>query len=354
MEAPPPKRQPRADRPSPDGAEPAGSAPPPVLDPRLDELPLPLLLRRWAAAKGITTLRQLARIPPQELLVTRAQDSTTLARTRAVLERFLGRRWEELASVEAPGDEPPVSRRPAGWDELRLVLPEPLLSLSLSEIYLDLPPRIVTFAEREGMKTLGELTQRSEAQLLAAGKIGSLSVRRAFRSVLELAKRRGVPVAMPPPASIRTGPRPAHADPGPPGLIDAWRSAMEELPPNLRTVMSLRAGLDGRPLARRDVAVWQGVPPARVRTEELRASALLARGAAWVEDARTRFEAALREGPVPLNELAQAPWWAGAVALPDALDYFGEMVLEGQARVLDVDGEQRLVPGTRRRPAAAP
>jgi hypothetical protein len=51
---------------------------------------------------------------------------------------------------------------------------------------------------------------------------------------------------------------------------------------------------------------------------------------------------------VPLSKLAPAPWWTGAVTLPEALDDFGERVLVGQARVLDVDGELRLVPGTRR------
>jgi hypothetical protein len=58
----------------------------------------------------------------------------------------------------------------------------------------------------------------------------------------------------------------------------------------------------------------------------------------------------LRRGSCPLPALASDPWWAGAVALPDALDYFGEMVLAGRARVLDVDGELRLAPGIPRRP----
>ena len=56
----------------------------------------------------------------------------------------------------------------------------------------------------------------------------------------------------------------------------------------------------------------------------------------------------LRRGRYLPPELTGDGWRAKVVALPEALDYFGEMVLAGQARVLDVDGELRLVQGTRR------
>ncbi len=200
------------------------------------------------------------------------------------------------------------------------------------------------------MKTLGELAQRSEEQLLAAEGVGRMSVRRLFRTVLAISSSmEAVRVAMPPPASIRPGPSAVPAGSDAPGLLGTLRSAMNELPPELRLVVGLRAGLDGRPLTHREVATWQGVPHARIRREELRAVALMVRqGGGWVDDAAGRFEEVLRRGPVPLPELAGDAWWAGVVALPEALDYFGEMVLEGQARVLDVDGELRLVQGTRR------
>jgi hypothetical protein len=114
MSAPRVQRNARAPERGRDGKESPGGAPAAVADPRLDELPIPTWVRQRAAAKGITTLRQLARVPPQELINSPADRSATLAETRVILERFLGRTWEELAAVEAPGDLSPVSRRPAG------------------------------------------------------------------------------------------------------------------------------------------------------------------------------------------------------------------------------------------------
>src|ERR1700678_3988065 len=101
-----------------------------VLDPRLEDLPFPRLIVERAAAGGATTLRQLARIPPSELV---GPASSLLAQARAILERYLGRTWEELAAVvPAPGDPPrrvATPRVPTCWDELRLVLPLGLRSV---------------------------------------------------------------------------------------------------------------------------------------------------------------------------------------------------------------------------------
>jgi hypothetical protein len=165
----------------------------PVLDPRLDELPFPHLVRQWAEARGLTTLRQLASIPPAELTVD-PDRSVVLTRLRGVLERYFGRSWEDLASVEGPRRPGPSEPRlPASWDELRLVLPAVLRAVPLDD--LDLPARMLLYAERGGLTTLGELARES-AYLLALQKMGRITVHRTFLAVLAFARRAGTPVVM--------------------------------------------------------------------------------------------------------------------------------------------------------------
>ncbi len=176
----------------------------PVLDPRLDELNFPVTVRRWASARGATTLRELARIPPAEL-TDHPDSSAVLADVRAVLERYFGRTWEELASVEAVG--PAGGRRPrlaeprlpASWDELRLVLPAALRAVPLLD--LDLPTRMELYAERGSLQTLGELARES-AHLLGLQRMGRITVHRTFLAVMAYARRAGTPVVMLPAVSL--------------------------------------------------------------------------------------------------------------------------------------------------------
>ncbi|MFT3771405.1 MAG: DNA-directed RNA polymerase subunit alpha C-terminal domain-containing protein [Minicystis sp.] len=177
----------------------------PVLDPRIDALPFRHFVRQWAAAQGITTLRQLARVPPASLLADRSAlaTSTEVAHARGLIEHFLGRTWEELVAREEPREPPRIeggSRRPVCWDELRLVLPEALRARRLSEIAL--PARMQTCAERAGIATLGELAERSEEQLMEVPRLGRLTIHRTFLAIRAFSEHPPAPavpelVAMP-------------------------------------------------------------------------------------------------------------------------------------------------------------
>jgi hypothetical protein len=314
----------------------------PVLDPQLDDLAFPVLLRQWAAAKGVTTLRQLATVPPAEL-IQEPDRSAILVGVRAILERYLGRTWEELASGEAsPGTVRPVEPRlPSSWDELRLVLPAALRASLLDDI--DLPPQMQTHVARRGFTTLGELARQSETLLLAEGRVGRITVRRTFRAVVAFARLEGTPVVMLPAVALGAeGFAPARAganDVPARGLLDEWKALVHALPPDPRRAMRLRAGLDGsRPETYGAIGALMGIPPARARRIDGLAVALLTQEHAWMAAARARFTAALRGPTVPLATLAADPWWAGIAAVPDALDYFGERLLDGEACVLELDG----------------
>jgi len=155
------------------------------VDPSLDDLPIPVLARQWAKERGATTLRQLARVDPKDILAVHPDATAWLDAMRAVLERLFGWEWEELAALDVlPRPSP---RRPTRWDELRLVLPDMLYGTLLEEI--ELPHYMEKYVRREGLVTLGQLAGRSEARLSAAQNLGRGSIHKTFKAVLALALR---------------------------------------------------------------------------------------------------------------------------------------------------------------------
>ncbi len=142
-----------------------------------------MLARQWAAELGATTLRQLARVDPKDILASHPDATVWLDALRAIVERLFGRPWEELAAHDVlPA---PAPRRPTRWDELRLVMPDALHARLLAE--LELPSYMVKYVRREGLVTVGQLAQRSEAQLNAAQNLGRGFIHKTFKAVLALA-----------------------------------------------------------------------------------------------------------------------------------------------------------------------
>ncbi|WP_437737337.1 UvrD-helicase domain-containing protein [Sorangium sp. So ce1335] len=311
----------------------AGEAVSPVVleatDPPLDSLVLPSRLLTWAAKNGITTLGQLARIPPSKLLAEPNLGRTTLAQTRAVLETLLGKNWEAASAEHSRTDltSSPETSGPGGatpptrWDELRIALPDTLRTVCIDEV--DFPTRVRSYAEREGLKTLADLAQRSEAELDAATNLGRRSVRLIFEAVrghLERMEARHQLLAA--------------------GLLESWKALLQEQDSVPRMVLTLRAGLGGRAEKLHAIGEILGVSRERIRQIESRVLGELARERAWLSEARRRIDLALRDGAISLEALAADPWWGAIVARPEALDYFGERILEGAARV--VEFEERL------------
>src|SRR5262245_32588703 len=108
--------------------------------------------------------------------------------------------------VEAPS-EPSAVLKLRSWDELRAALPEPSRAILLDD--LDLPPRINAFVARHGLRTLGDLADRSQAELVGERYLGRLSVHRLFVSIRGRLARAGVGlevpprVALPPPEALQ-------------------------------------------------------------------------------------------------------------------------------------------------------
>ncbi|MFT3770136.1 MAG: 3'-5' exonuclease [Minicystis sp.] len=289
----------------------------------IDERSLPARLVNWADRKGITTLRQLARIAPAELLAERNLGRRSVAETRAVIEERLGAGWEELAAAARAVEEAAAKGTaepavPSRWDELRIALPEALRGVGLDEI--DLPTRVRSYAEREGLRTLADLAGRSGAQLRAAQNLGRKSVEQIFEAVIAFQER----------AAARR--RLADA-----GLLESWKTLLLEQESVPRMVLTLRAGLGGRAEKLQAIGEMLGVSRERIRQIEARVLEDLGREKVWLAAVRVRVDEVLREGAAPLEALAADPWWAGIVAQPEALDFLGERLLGGAMRVVQVE-----------------
>lgn len=290
----------------------------------LDTLALPTRMRSWAERRGVTTLRQLAAFAPKALLEERNVGRLSIAETRAVIEAHLGAPWETLAA-EITHDALPAevvphapSGPPTDWDTLRAALPDAIRGVALD--VLDLPPRVRGYAEREGLRTVGDLAARSSRELRHAPSVGRRSVELLFEQIAVLEKR------------METRARLADM-----GLLPSWKVLLLEQETVPRMAVTLRAGLGGHAETLRCIGETLGVSRERIRQLESRVIEDLGRENLWLGAVRARVDAALPDGATPLSALAADPWWAGIAALPEALDYFGARVLGGEMHVVELD-----------------
>jgi hypothetical protein len=183
-----------------------------------------------------------------------------------------------------------------------------------------LTARLRNYMEREGLKTLAELAKRSAAELQDAPNLGRKSVKDLFEAVTSFRER----------AEARA--RLAQT-----GLLASWKGLLQEQEAVPRMVLTLRAGLGGRAEKLQQIGDTLGITRERVRQIEARLVESLGREGVWLRAVRARVDQALPGGAVPLSLLAGDPWWAGIVALPEALDYLGERIFGDAIRVIDVD-----------------
>ena len=314
------------EQPFPEATAPEEKTPAPPSNP-LEEMPLtqlklPTRILNWARMKNITSVAQLARIPPHELLSERNLGRKTIAGARAALEPALGCTWEHAACNSAveggTADAAKDPHAPADWDEMRRALPESLLACPLDE--LDLPQGVFFHLKRAGLSTVADLAARSMAQLIIMGRLRRASIPaliqalRAHIDRTEMARRK------------------AEA-----GLIPSLTWLLERQEPVRRMVLARRAGLGGSPETLQAVADALGVSRERARQLEAGALKNIARERTWLAEVRRLFDSALFNGSVALDQLALDPRWTGAVEAPATIDYIGEKILGGAARVLDIN-----------------
>ena len=234
----------------------------------IESLPLPTRMANAAVRLGLVTVGDLARRHPASLLLEKNLGRTSVAETRAVLERAMGMRWEDAAAelADPDDDDTPtsVSLDPAalGWEGLAVLLPEELKARAPSEA--PLPLRLLSFAEARAIRTVGELVTVPRAELYAAPNLGRRTVADATAALLRL--------------------RDAYAEAGA-VVATEWKrllvGAIGKLALRERMVLTQRAGLVGPVPTLAELGESLGVTRERVRQLEASAVSELRANAPW-------------------------------------------------------------------------
>lgn len=188
------------------------------------ELPIPIRALNWAERNGLRVLRDLVAWHPDAFANERYVGRLTVAETRVVVEGALGREWEEVwGELDEPKTPPPstlasesessVDPLPAPeqsrWNRRGAELAAEHLELALSR--LDLPARMRSYCEHQGLTTVGELLAVPRDELLAQPNLGRASLVQtleALDSLLDELKQ------------------PAHDE----TLLSGWRRLLQRLP----------------------------------------------------------------------------------------------------------------------------
>ncbi|MCU0686882.1 MAG: hypothetical protein MUF34_32320, partial [Polyangiaceae bacterium] len=315
----------------------------------------------WAARNGITTVRQLIERRPDRLLREPNLGKTSVEETRRLVERYLGGPWESFASVEGPASTAAPGAAVA-WDDLREFVPADARSTPLER--LTLPARVLSFAARRSITTIGELIAIPFEAIKAERNFGRSSLD-AVRDVVMGVWGDGTVAPRPagegaatgpslPTVSIETWPgsldRLAPAGEGAPeGFLEAWSRHLEGLSPAHRQALSARSGFGGPPSTLAQLGAELGVSRARAQQIEHVALRRLNARRAWFDALERRLELACPAGEsVALTELAATPFWAGVASRPEALRYLLDHVLESGHHCFEFEGAFYLArrPGT--------
>lgn len=290
---------------------------------------LPVRASNWAEARDIETLGALVAWHPDVFAAERNIGRLTLAETRAVVEKLLGREWEEAwAALPEPKmhppwdpegeDKPDVAVAPDSWDSRLQTLAAEHHELLLTR--LDLPSRMRSYCEARGLTTVGALLRIPRDELLGASNLGRSSLRRTLEALDEALTELAQP----------------RSDEG---FLAGWRRQLSRLPSIQRLVLSRRCGLHGTRETLEAVGEMLGVTRERVRQIEAGCLEDIRQRSSWVDALRERLNEAFANARcIALRLLLEEdPWWAGTGEQLDLLDYVLERLLDGETRRLSVE-----------------
>lgn len=288
------------------------------LDRLLYELDFPTRAANWFTRQGLETVRDLVQWAPDTFAQERNVGRRTVRETRELLEAFLGCTWEEARAALGQGNEPVAA--PAGQEESVDSATEALtaggaqgwahLAVSLSDeekamplIDVELPARMKHFVEAEGLKSVGELLSLPHAALKSRDNLGSKSLNDTLDAIRDALTERAAP--------------PAHAT-----FLEAWQAHLSALEPIARMIVTRRAGMHGNRETLEELGSMLGITRERVRQIEARVLERFRERARWRRVVETNLEAGFGSSrALPLELLAEDPWWAGIERHELLLDY---------------------------------
>jgi superfamily I DNA/RNA helicase/mRNA-degrading endonuclease RelE of RelBE toxin-antitoxin system len=285
------------------------------------DLALPTRMKNWARRAGLTTLGELTRQNPVDLLAQPNLGRKSVKDTRAFLERVTGRRWDDLAAG-APAAAMDINVHRSPWDALRARLTDAERGLPLDT--MEMPGRLRSFVESRSMVTLGDLAALSRAEFDDVDNLGRTTLASLPALVHDFLDATGRAAAL--------------VDEG---LLECFHALLDDLDPGERLIATRRAGLGGESMTLQELGDELGVSRERVRQVEARLCKRLAHQP-WAREARLRIAAAAAAGPVPLATLANDRWWAAASEQPEMVAFVVSSVLDLEMRVIELDEQPWL------------
>lgn len=306
-----------------------------TLDTPLDAIDLSARVRGMLDRKQISTLRGAIALDPRALTKEKNFGRTSLVELRECIELAAGAPWESLRfAVDDGALAPDTMPSPSHWNGLAPWLPPALAALPLAAI-ADLPARMRSFAEREGLTTLRELAAIPAARLASEPNIARKSIADTLAAILALpvpagAAREAVEIA---PRSLEDYPT----------FAALFREALAPLPQIQRIIVGGRAGIEDEPATLNDLGDMLGVSRERVRQLEVKALQTLQRNHWWIDALDARLREHSSEGILSIEALCDRwPWIATALDAPGAFDFVCDRLLDGRYHRVELDGAPYL------------
>ncbi len=307
-----PLATPGPSHPEPLDAARAASLPPDPLAQPLADLPLSSRATNWMDRRGLAALRDLVGWHPDAFAREPNVGRLTVKETRAVLEKALGREWEEAwadlpdpkvgAFAAAEPESHSSDSLAARWSAQLSQLPPERRELPLQR--LELPARMKTFCQGSGLTKVAELLKRPYAELIAQPNLGRSSLEKTLDALRECL------------AELE---QPATDD----GLLEGWRRTLARLPSLQRLILTHRSGTHGRRETLESVGEILGLTRERVRQVEAQYLEDLRDRSHWLHTLQRRLSEAFAGGralPLPLL-VEEDRWWQGAGENLELLDY---------------------------------
>jgi len=181
------------------------------------------------------------------------------------------------------------------------------------------------FVRSEGLQKLGELFQLRHASLAAAANLG----RKTLNDTVDAVRTFLAELTSPPTYGT---------------FLQAWQAQLGALEPIPRMIVTRRAGMHGTRETLEELGAMLGVTRERVRQIEARVVERLAERSTWRRLVDTHLTTAFASGrALPLDLLAQDPWWSGIDQQEQLLDYVLRHIFEDQLFLLEAPSGRRYL-----------
>jgi hypothetical protein len=320
-------------------AEPEAGSP---LDRSLWELDFPTRTLNWAERQGIETLRAFLSWQPEAFENERNVGRRTVRETRERIEAVLGCSWEAARrSVQVGGDlsagatggpdddatdgttETLTAGGASGWANLSASLTDEQRDIPLGDVAL--PTRMRHFVQAQALNTLGDLFRLTHAALSEQPNLGRKSLNDTLDAVRDFfSEQSSPPVFM--------------------SFLEAFHAQLAALEPIPRMIVTRRAGIHGARETLEELGSMLGVTRERVRQIEARVIERLRDRSHFRRSVESRLADAFGPGKaLPLDLLAQDPWWAGVDGKELLLDYVARRIFEDELFVLEAPSGKRYL-----------